>query len=163
MSTTIRRLWKALTPEERAQGITAALSDDTDGWVRATTKTAIASALKFRPQTVADWPRHKVVSEAARLPLGDVQLLSAFLVDLHLGHRRPMMAAFLSDLGIPHEDGRIDSENVQVPRQEAAKLAPAADRLAAAFPHDETVTYFLTLLLQDSAIWEELSVWMQGD
>src|SRR5882672_8799051 len=116
-TTTIRKLWKALTPQERAQGITAALDDDENGWVKTTTRGAIASALKFRPQTVATWPRAKTVSEAARLPLDDVQLLSAYMVDLHLRHRRPMMAAFLDALGIPNDDGRIDSETTEVPVQ----------------------------------------------
>src|SRR5688572_15483083 len=92
---TIRRLWKALTPDERSLGITAALADDENGWVKTTTRGAVASALKFRPQTVGTWPRTKLVSEAARLPLDDIQLLSAYLVDLHLGHRREMMATFL--------------------------------------------------------------------
>src|SRR6476646_8757677 len=98
-STTVRRLWKALSAEERTQGITAALADDESGWVKTTTRNAVAGALKFRPQTVGTWPRTKLVSEAARLPIDDVQLLSAFLIDLHLGHRRPMMAAFLNELG----------------------------------------------------------------
>src|SRR3954471_20893103 len=83
---TIRRLWKALTADERAQAVAAALADDENGWVKTTTRGAIATALKFRPQTVATWPRPKLISEAARLPLDDVQLLSAYLIDLHLGH-----------------------------------------------------------------------------
>src|SRR3954470_18377596 len=84
-ATTVRKLWKALTPDERAQAIAAALDDDENGWVKTTTRGAIAAALKFRPQTVATWPRPKLISEAARLPLDDVQLISAYLIDLHLG------------------------------------------------------------------------------
>ena len=79
-SVSVRKLWKALTPDERAEAITAALADDENGWVKATTRTAVAGALKFRPQTVATWPRAKLVSEAARLPLDDVQLLSSYPV-----------------------------------------------------------------------------------
>src|SRR6476661_7175701 len=126
-NTTIRKLWKALTPEERAQGINAALDDDENGWVKTTTRGAVASALRFRPQTVGTWPRTKLVSEAARLPLDDVQLLSAYLVDLHLGHRREMMATFLDALGIANENGRIDSDTTEVPPQEVEKLRAAAD------------------------------------
>jgi hypothetical protein len=161
-ATTIRKLWKALTPEERAQGITAALADDENGWVKATTRTAVASALRFRPQTVATWPRPKLVSEAARLPLDDAQLLSAYLIDLHLGHRRPMMAAFLDELGIPNENGRIDSDTTEVGPQDAAKVRKAADVVAARYPADEVVTYFLTLLLQDAAVWGGLADWLNG-
>lgn len=159
-ATTIRKLWKALTPEERAQGISAALADDENGWVKTTTRGAVAGALKFRPQTVATWPRPKLVSEAARLPLDDVQLLSAYIVDLHLGHRRAMMAAFLDALGIANDNGRIDSETTEVGPQDAARVRRAADAVAQEYPADEVVTYFLTLLLQDAAVWDGLTDWL---
>ena len=160
-ATTIRKLWRALTPEERAQGITAALADDENGWVKTTTRGAVAGALKFRPQSVATWPREKLVGEAARLPLDDVQLLSAYIIDLHLGHRRPMMAMFLDELGIPNENGRIDSDTTEVGPQDATAVRRAADALAAKFPSDEVVAYFLTLLLQDGAVWNGLADWLQ--
>ena len=160
---TIRKLWKALTPEERAAGITAALADDENGWVKTSTRGAVAGALKFRPQTVGTWPKQKLVAEAARLPLDDVQLLSAYLVDLHLGHRRPMMAAFLDELGIPNENGRIDSDSITVGPQDPAAVRTAADVVASNYPRDEVVTYFLTLLLQDGSVWSGLSEWLRRD
>jgi hypothetical protein len=101
------------------------------------------------------------VGEAARLPLDDVQLLSAYIVDLHLGHRRPMMAAFLDELGIANENGRIDSETTEVRPQDAARVRKAADTVAARYPADDVVTYFLTLLLQDAAVWGELADWLK--
>ena len=161
-TTTVRRLWKALSPEERVAAIEAALADDPEGWVKTSTRGSIALALRFRPQTVATWPKAKLVSEAARLPLDDAQLLSAYLVDLHLGHRRPMMGSFLDTLGIPNDDGRIDSENVTVPVQEPAALATAADALVTQFGLNEVVTYLLTLLLQDAATWQGVTEWLAG-
>lgn len=160
-TTTVRRLWKALTPEERATGIEAALTDDPEGWVKSSTRGAIALALKFRPQTVSTWPRTKLVSEAARLPLDDAQLLSAYLVDLHLGHRRAMMGAFLDALGIPNDEGRIDSEATTVPVQDPSALSDAADKLVAQFGTNEVVTYLLTLLLQDGATWQGVTGWLE--
>lgn len=160
-NTTVRKLWKALTPDERSLGINAAFDDDNDGWVKNTTRGAVAGALRFRPQTVATWPRAKLVNEAARLPLDNVQLLSAFLVDLHLGHRRSMMASFLDSLGIPNDEGRIDSENTEVAPQDETRLAAAADELIAKFPADDVATYFLTLLLQDGGVWEGLGAYLQ--
>lgn len=161
-STTIRRLWKALTPDEKTQAITACLNDDENGWVKSTTRTAVAAALRFRPQTVATWPRPKLVSEAVRLPIDDAQLLSAYIVDLHLGHRRPMMGAFLDALGIANEAGRIDSETTEVPEQEAGTVHAAANALVAKYPRDEVVTYFLTLLLQDASVWAPLIKWLEA-
>ncbi len=159
-ATTVRKLWKALTAEERTQAVTAALADDPEGWVKATSRAAVASALRFRPQTVATWPRGKLIAEAVRLPLDDSQLLSAFIVDLHLAHRRPMMAAFLDALGIANDAGRIDSETVEVAPQEREALDEAAGRLLAEWPVDEVVTYFLTLLLQDAVVWAPLLEWL---
>lgn len=161
-ATTVRKLWRALTAEERALGIDASLADDQNGWVKAATRNAIATKLKFRPQTIATWPRAKLVGEAARLPLDDVQLLSAYLIDLHLGHRRPMMAAFLDALGIDNDDGRIDSEMTNVPAQDAGTLSAAADDLASRFSADDMATYFLTLLLQDNATWGALAGWLES-
>jgi hypothetical protein len=161
-STTVRKLWKALTPEERTTAITAAMADDQNGWVKATTRVAVASAIKFRPQTVATWPRQKLVTEAARVPLEDVQLLSAFLVDLHLGTRRPMMAAFLDGVGVKHEDGRLDTEETGPISVSPERLRAAADDLAERFPLDEVVTYFLTLLLQDAGTWGETIGWLES-
>ncbi|HEX9485172.1 MAG TPA: hypothetical protein VF929_11355 [Gemmatimonadaceae bacterium] len=157
---TVRRLWKAMTPDERTAGITASLNDDPEGWVKTATRAAVATALRFRAQTVAQFPKSKLVSEAARLPIDDAQLLGGFLVDLHLGHRRPMMKAFLDALAIENDDGRIDSEKTQVPPQDDAAVAHAADALAARYPLDEVVTYFLTLLLQDAATWSGVQPWL---
>jgi hypothetical protein len=161
-ATTIRKLWKALTPEERAAAVGASLADDENGWVKTTTRNAIAGALKFRPQTVATWPRQKLIAEAARLPLDDAQLLSAYLVDLHLGTRRSMMAAFLDSVGVPHDGGRIDTEASGPIEVSPEKLRGAADDLARAYPVDEVVTYFLTLLLQDAETWRGAIGWLES-
>ena len=161
-STTVRKLWKALTAEERAAAITASLVDDENGWVKTTTRTSVAAALKFRPQTVATWPRQKLVSEAARLPLDDVQLLSAFLVDLHLGTRRTMMAAFLDSVGVKHEDGRIDTEANGPVEVTPDRFHAAADDLVRSYPVDEVVTYFLTVLLQDFESWKPAIGWLES-
>lgn len=161
-STSVRKLWKALTPDERTAAITAAMADDQNGWVKTTTRMAVAGAIKFRPQTVATWPRQKLITEAVRVPIDDVQLLSAFLVDLHLGTRRPMMAAFLDDVGVKHDDGRIDTEASGPITVSPERLNAAADALATRFPIDEVVTYFLTLLLQDPETWGGTIEWLEA-
>jgi len=161
-TTSIRKLWKALTPEERAAAITASMADDENGWVKNTTRATVAGAIKFRPQTVATWPRQKLISEAARLPIDDVSLLSAFLVDLHLGTRRAMMATFLDAVGVKHDAGRIDTEATGPVVVDPDRLRDAADDLARLYPVDEVVTYFLTLLLQDPETWGGTIGWLES-
>ena len=161
-ATTVRKLWKALTPEERTAAINPSMADDQNGWVKATTRVAVASAIKLRPQTVATWPKQKLVAEAARVPLEDAQLLSAFLVDLHLGTRRPMMAAFLDGVGVKHEEGRIDTEESGPISVTPERFRAAADDVAARFPLDEVVTYFLTLLLPDAETWSGAIGWLES-
>ena len=73
-----------------------------------------------------------------------------------------MMAAFLDALGIKNDEGRIDTETTEVLPQDTLRLAAAADTLAMTYPREEVVVYFLTLLLQDSAIWGGLSGWLEG-
>ena len=111
---------------------------------------------------MATWPREKLVREAARLPLDDAQLLSAYLVDLHLGTRRPMMAAFLDAVGVKHDDGRIDTEANGPIEVAPERFRAAADDLARSFPADEVVTYFLTVLLQDYESWKPAVEWLES-
>ena len=65
--------------------------------------------------------------------LGGVSELVAarLLVAYHLAHQRPMMAAFLDALGIAHEDGLINDEEMEAPPAE--RLEQAAKRLAPRF------------------------------
>jgi hypothetical protein len=48
-----------------------------------------------------------------------------------------------------------------VTEPEPARLTAAAEAIAAVHPADEVATYFLTLLLQDAAIWGGLVPWLQ--
>ena len=90
-TTTIRRLWKALTPEERTQGITASLADDENGWVKATTRNAVAGALKFRRP--GENPLESLSVEQ-RLSCGERRLL--------IGHAQLYL---LKSLRVPHRAG----------------------------------------------------------
>ena len=65
-----------------------------------------------------------------------------------------MMGAFLDELGIAHEDGLIQEEDV---KPDAAKLEPAAEKIAAQFPAEDVSLYLNTLLVQDPETWGQLS------
>jgi hypothetical protein len=61
-----------------------------------------------------------------------------------------MMGAFLDALGIAHENGLIKED---APKPDAAKLAPAAEKISKQFPSDDVRLYFDTLRCQDPETW----------
>ena len=61
----------------------------------------------------------------------------------------------LDALGIPHEDGLIESEQVTAPEPTALKKAAAA--LAAQFPAEDVAMYLSTLTWQDPDAWGALT------
>jgi hypothetical protein len=65
-----------------------------------------------------------------------------------------MMGAFLDALGIAHENGLIEEENV---KPDEAKVAPAARAIAKTFPAEDVALYLNTLLCQDPETWKGLS------
>jgi hypothetical protein len=79
-------------------------------------------------------------------------------VALHLGERRPLLAAFLDALGLPHEDGILKQEaDARRPPDQAE--ARAALRALAAFPREQVGLYFNALWLQDPERWRVLEEW----
>jgi hypothetical protein len=65
-----------------------------------------------------------------------------------------MMAAFLDALGIAHENGLIQEDEV---KPDAAKVAPAAAKIAVEFPAADVRIYLNTLLCQDPETWGALA------
>ena len=70
-----------------------------------------------------------------------------------------MMGAFLDALGIAHENGLINEENV---KPDAEKIGPASAQLAGQFPPDDVRIYLNTLLCQDPETWGGLSETVKG-
>jgi len=114
----------------------------------------IAKQKKFRPKTVVGLDvdrKARHLSSIVNLP----EALSArALIVYHLSAQRPMMASFLDALGIKHDNGLIQEENVQV---DAAKLPEAVAVLRAAYPADDVSLYLDTLLCQDPQTWGGLT------
>jgi len=76
------------------------------------------------------------------------------LIVYHLAEQRPMMGAFLDELGIKHENGLIQEDEV---KPDADKIAPAAAQLARQFPAEDVKIYLNTLLSQDPETWGGLA------
>jgi len=148
------RLWKNLPAERRLETATAFWSGDEDMASQAEAIDAIARHLKFRARSVMGLPVEKRARYLCALPSVSDSLAARLLVTYHLTAQRPMMAAFLDALGVPHEDGLITAEDVKVP--EADTCRAAAKALMEKFPEADTTTYFATLVVQDPETWKPL-------
>jgi hypothetical protein len=151
---TATRLWKTLPPGERLEAAAAFMQDPPPDLL-GSALAAVAKARHMRPQAAralsAD-ARARIL--ATVLDPGET-LAQGLLVALHLGGRRPLLAAFLDALGLPHEDGILkeEAELPPTPRPETARAAVAA---LASFPAPQVETYLNTLWLQDPDRWAAL-------
>ncbi len=113
----------------------------------------IAQQRKFRPKFVLGLaPESKARHLAGIAALPDA-LAARALVAYHLAEQREMMGAFLDELGLKHEDGVIEEEDV---RPDPERIAPAVSAIAEKFPADDVSLYLTTLFCQDPETWVEL-------
>lgn len=153
-------LWKSLSSERRLEAARAFWADEQAVAEQAEVVGIIARQINFRPKSVITMPAERRASHLARMGSVSDSVAGRLLVSFHLARQRPMMAAFLDSLGIANEDGLISAEHVDPP--DRAKLTAAADALASAFPGEDVVLYFSTLLAQDPETWGGLADWVAG-
>jgi hypothetical protein len=147
-------LWKTMTAAQRLAAAKAFWLDEqaTDDQIQAVM--LIARQKKFRPKTVVGLDvdrKSRHLASIVNLPEG---LAARALIVYHLAEQRPMMAAFLDALGLAHENGLIQEDNVQ---PDAAKLASAVSAIRGAFPAEDVSLYLNTLVCQDPQTWGELA------
>jgi hypothetical protein len=151
---TATRIWKHLTPDER---LTAAKTffEEPARELAATALGVLAKARRMRPQAARSLaPEAQARILAAVLDPGE-PLAQGLLVSLHLADRRPLLAAFLDALAIPHENGVLTDEAAAAPPLPPEKARQAVEALAS-FPRAQVLTYVNTLVLQDPERWAAL-------
>src|SRR5262245_64180037 len=148
------RLWRHLSLDQRTRIARAFWSDEeaTDDQVQAAF--LIAQQKKFRPKTVIGLDVDRKARHLATLGPIPEQIAARALVVYHLAEQRPMMGAFLDALGIRHENGLIQEDEV---KPDPAKLGSAVATLRAAYPHEDVSLYLDTLLSQDPDTWGGLA------
>jgi len=151
---TATRLWKRLIREERLTAASAFWHEPPQE-VAGSALAAIVKARHLRPQVArALDEEEKARSLASVLDPGET-VASALLVALHLGERRPILAAFLDAAGLPHENGVLKEEDSTPLSEDAARAGVRA--LLASYPRAHVETYLNTLWLQDPERWEPLT------
>jgi len=151
---TASRLWKRMTPEQRFAAARAFWLDDeaTDDHVQAVL--LISQQKKFRPKTVISLDADRKARHLASLPSLPDGLAARTLIVYHLAEQRQMMGAFLDALGIAHEDGLIQDDEVA---PDPAKVGAAVAQIARQFPTASVTLYLSTLLCQDPQAWRMLA------
>jgi hypothetical protein len=147
------RLWKSMTSDQRQRAARAFWLDEEAGDDQIQAALLIAQQKKFRPKTVVSLDTDRKARHLASLATLPDQLAARALIVYHLAEQRGMMGAFLDALGIKHENGLIDEENV---KPDAAQIPSAVAKITAEFPPDDVRLYLKTLLCQDPETWGAL-------
>jgi len=152
---TATRLWKHLPLDERLRAATGFFREPSSE-LAGNAIAALVKARRLRPQAARALPPEAQARILASVIDPGESLAQGLLVSLHLSDRRPMLAAFLDALGLPHEDGVLGEEADGVPPV-TEEQARAARRALAGFPPDQVETYLNTLWLQDPDRWAALA------
>jgi hypothetical protein len=149
------QLWKALPQERKLRAAEAFWADDNASLEQTEAVLAIANRIKFRVSSVLKMPREKKARQLAAMP-GVSELVAArLLVAYHLDAQRPMMASFLDALGMKHDQGLIEEEELAAPPAE--KLHEAVQAIAASHAAEDVSLYLSTLIWQDPDTWGGLT------
>lgn len=150
---TATRIWKHLPPQDR---LTAATSffGEIPSELAGVALGALAKARNMRPQAARRLPVDAQARILATVLEPGEPLAQGLLVALHLADRRPLLAAFLDALALPHEDGVLKEESEGAPI--TVDQARTALQALSSFPREHVVTYVNTLWLQDPQRWAAL-------
>jgi hypothetical protein len=147
------KLWAQLDAPARRLAAEALYRHDWGGQpARREADAAVAQAMRFRETAVRQLPVPRRAECLARSVRPTDSLAGSLLLALHLEHRKPLLAAFLDSLGIPHDEGLIRSDHEPVAPDPAA-LEAAAETLFRTFPRTEVQVYLATLLVMDRGVW----------
>jgi hypothetical protein len=150
---TATRVWKHLPAHERLVATTA-FFDEVPGELAGVALGALAKARNMRPQAARRLPLEAQARILSTVLEPGEPLAQGLLVALHLADRRPLLAAFLDALALPHEDGVLKEGSEGAPV--TADQARAALQALSAFPREHVLTYLNTLWLQDPERWAAL-------
>jgi hypothetical protein len=154
---TLAKIWTSLPTSVRTLAAKSFYAHEPDEPAsRLQADVAIARAVKARDVFVRRMPVEKKIAYLATAVRPDEMLASSLLLALHLGERRPMLAAFLDALGIAHDNGLI-GDNAELKPPDAASLGAAARTLYERFPADDVTLYLKVLLAMDDAMWGGLA------
>ena len=150
-------LWNALNSDEREAAAWAYLRSEEAG--RKKLNGIVAEARNFRPATVVKWPEVKIVTAMRSAPLRTPDIAIGLLNCHHVPGQLPMVSAFLDALGVPHEEGGVDTFQ-QVDADDSV-IQAAAERMVQEHGFRAAAVYLLALKLWNAPAGEKGRAWLQ--
>jgi hypothetical protein len=147
------RLWKRMTAAQRLDASRAFWADEQAADDQIQAVLLIAQQKKFRPKFVLGLDTERKAKHLATMLTLPDAMAARTLVVYHLAEQREMMGAFLDALGIAHENGLIQDDDV-TPDPDRVQAAVAA--ISGRFPKEHVALYLSTLLCQDPGTWGAL-------
>ncbi len=153
---TARQIWKTLDRDTRATVALSLWEDERlDRHERAAALVPWMAARGVRVaylEKLSKARRASLIAEGGIPEDTGVQLLMSF----HLVHRRALLACFLDELGIEHEDGII-TDGAEVEAPDAEKAAKAIGTLRERFEEEHVLLYLKTLTATDALTWAAIA------
>ena len=151
-------LWNVLGRGER-EAATRWFVEVEDGGRRKVDE-AVAAARRFRPQTVRGWSLERVARSMSTVSLQEPALAQVILLHSACApDRLPMVRSFLDDLGIPHQNGEVDSLK-QLDASPYA-LGKVASGMVEEYGDRTVAVYFLVLRLAGTTLGEKSCAWLK--
>jgi hypothetical protein len=150
-------IWKSMPVDKRVLAAEA-FWRDTDSpdiqMQQAEVTIALARRLNFRAKSVQALAIERRAKHLGHMADVSDAVATRALIAYHFSNQRPLMAAFLEALGIPHEDGVITEETVAPP--DRARLATAVTAIKSSFDTADVDLYLRTLTTLDGDTWGAL-------
>ena len=149
------RIWRALDAGRRLAAAEAFWSSEL---VKDIDKLAavevLASAMHFRHQTIRSAPPARRAGFLAGCNALNDPVAGTLMYVYHMERQVPLMSKFLDALGIKHENGRIESDELEPPAGKS--LAAAVESVLASCDRDDVLLYLRVLVSQDEVTWAAL-------
>lgn len=152
---TARRILKELADADRRRAILTHFWKHADTHHRIVVQTHLARAMNFREETIRKMPPEKKADLlAARIGTPEFeQFLEMALMQYHTREKTAMMAAFLDQWNVPHENGSIESDDYTPPTIDQVRTAVKA--LEAEYDRTDIRLYLATAGLLMADQWRE--------
>ncbi len=151
---TFQQIWKQMDNGRRRQAGVAFFTSAEGAGEQRRISGFIATKLNLRPQKAAKLPPEKAAGYLSAIESLEEPLAALLIRSYLFAHQTPMLAVFLDELQIPHENGVIPDGNTIVPSADALRAATA--RISADFPAEDVQIYLSALSASDAVTWANL-------